>query len=489
MEENVSKPGGGGNDVYKIKAEMEEKGSKLKRDLKSRHLFMISIGGVIGTGIFVGSGYSISQAGPLGAVLVYALTGVIMFITMRCLGEMAVFMPVAGSFQVYATKFVSPGAGFSVGWFYWLNYAISIPFEVVISGEMMGRWVSHDIVPVWVWGTIFAIIYVALNVFAVKYFGEAEFWFCSVKVIAILLFIILGICQLLGILHTGDHASVGFGNFVIDGSLFPTSFGMLMTAFITVAFSYNGTEIIGLTAGESSDPIKQLKRSVNNTAYRTLIFYVGAIFILVLTVPWQNFVGVEFQESPFVMSLENFGLPFAGDIMNFVVITSALSCGNSLLYSCMRLLFGMAGEGQAPKLLGKVSKNGVPVNAMIFTMIIVCLYQLTAVYQPAVIALLLVAISSLAGMINWAFICLSQIRFRGQYVRSGGNPDDLKFKMFGFPYVSWIGMILNFAMIFSFVFLPGNLSMLFYFLPAFVILWLGFDFYYKKKHKNDGQVQ
>jgi arginine/ornithine permease len=474
---------GKNGDVYQIKAELEEKGAKLKRDLKGRHLFMISIGGVIGTGLFVGSGYSISQAGPLGAVLVYALTGVIMFITMRCLGEMSVFMPVAGSFQVYATKFVSPGAGFSVGWFYWLNYAITVPFEVVISGQMMTRWVSAEIVPVWVWGTIFAVVFVALNIFAVKYFGEAEFWFCSVKVFAIIIFIILGVCQLLGILGTAE-SQAGFGNFLVDGTLFPTSFGMVMTAFITVAFSYNGTEIIGLTAGESSDPTKQLKKSVNNTAYRTLVFYVGSILVLVATVPYKNFVGVEFEESPFIMSLQNIGLPYAGDIMNFVVITAALSCGNSLLYSCMRLLLGMADERQAPKFLSKVTKGGVPRNALIFTMAIVCLYQLTEVFQPAFVALLLVAISSLAGMINWAFICLSQIRFRKQFVKSGGNIDDLKFKMFGYPYVPYIGLVLNLAMILSFVFLPGNLSMLFYFVPAFLIMWIGYDIFYKKRIKN-----
>lgn len=441
---------------------------------------MISIGGVIGTGLFVGSGYSISQAGPLGAVLVYALTGVIMFITMRCLGEMAVFMPVAGSFQSYATRFISPGAGFSVGWFYWLNYAVTIPFELVISGQMMSKWVSPEVVPVWVWATIFAVVFIVLNIFAVKYFGEAEFWFCSVKVIAIILFIIIGICQLLGILGT-ESSTASFGNFVVDGSLFPTSFGMVMTAFITVAFSYNGTEIIGLTAGESAEPERMLKKSINNTAYRTLIFYVGSILILVLTLPWQNFVGVEFKESPFVLTLQNAGFTFASDVMNFVVITAALSCGNSLLYSCMRLLFGMAGDSQAPKFLGNVTKNGVPRNALIFTMAIVCLYQLTAVYQPSVIALMLLAISSLAGMINWALICLSQIMFRKKYVQSGGKIEDLKFKMFGFPYVSYIGLILNAAMILSFVFLPGNLSMLFAFVPLFAICWIGYDIYYKKK--------
>lgn len=471
------------SDVFAIKAELEEKGSKLKRDLKGRHLFMISIGGVIGTGLFVGSGYSIAQAGPLGAVLVYGLTGIIMFITMRCLGEMSVFMPIAGSFQTYATKFISPGAGFSVGWFYWLNYAITIPFELVISGQMMAKWVSPDIVPVWAWSTIFAVIFVVLNVFAVKYFGEAEFWFCSVKVFAILIFIMLGICQLLGILGTEDSTAT-FGNFVVNGSLFPTSFGMIMTAFITVAFSYNGTEIIGLTAGESAEPEKMLKKSINNTAYRTLVFYVGSILILVLTLPWNSFVGVEFVESPFVLSLQNVGFNFASDIMNFVVITAALSCGNSLLYSCMRLLFGMAGEGQAPKALGNVTKNGVPRNALIFTMLIVCLYQLTAVYQPAVIALMLVAISSLAGMINWALICLSQIMFRKKYLASGGKLEDLKFKMFGFPYLSYFGLLANLAMILSFVFLPSNLSMLFAFVPAFAIFWIGYDFYYKKRQNK-----
>ena len=478
----ANQPDQGG--VFEIKKDLEEKGSKLKRDLKGRHLFMISIGGVIGTGLFVGSGYSISQAGPLGSVLVYALTGVIMFITMRCLGEMAVFMPVAGSFQAYATKFISPGAGFSVGWFYWLNFAISIPFELVISGQMMSKWVSPDIVPVWVWGTIFAVIFVVLNIFAVKFFGEAEFWFCSIKVVAIILFIIIGICEIIGIVGTGGAAQAGFGNLVVDGTLFPTSFGAIATAFITVAFSYNGTEIIGLTAGESSQPEHQLKRSINNTAYRTLIFYVGSILILVLTLPWKNFVGVEFQESPFVLTLQNAGFGFASDVMNFVVITAALSCGNSLLYSCMRLLFGMANEGQAPKALAKVTKNGVPRNALIFTMVIVCLYQLTSVYQPAVIALVLLSISSLAGMINWACICLSQIRFRKQHLASGGKIEDLKFKMFGFPYLSYIGLIANLAMMLSFVFLPGNLTQLFAFVPAFAILWIGYDIYNKKKNKK-----
>ncbi|MEG1585008.1 MAG: amino acid permease, partial [Anaerovorax sp.] len=300
-------------------------------------------------------------------------------------------------------------------------------------------------------------------------------------VIAILLFMIIGACQVLGILGTGGTAPVGFGNLMVNGSLFPTSFAAIATAFITVAFSYNGTEIIGLTAGESSQPETQLKHSINNTAYRTLIFYVGSIVILVLTLPWQNFVGVEFIESPFVLTLENAGFDFAGDVMNFVVITAALSCGNSLLYSCMRLLFGMASEGQAPKALAKVTKNGVPRNALIFTMILVCLYQLTSVYQPAVIALLLVAISSLAGMINWACICLSQIRFRKQYLASGGKLEDLKFKMFGFPFLSYFGLFANLAMMLAFVFLPGNLSLLFYFVPAFAIMWIGYDIYNKKK--------
>lgn len=473
--------------MFEIKEDLEKKGSELKRELKARHLFMISIGGVIGNGLFVGSGYSIAQAGPLGAVLVYALTGAIMFVTMRCLGEMAVFMPVAGSFQAYASRFISPGAGFSVGWFYWLNYAITIPFELVVAGQMMTRWISSDIVPVWAWATVFAVIFVVLNVFSVKNFGEAEFWFCSVKVVAIILFIIICLAHMLGI--TGGGADAGIGNFAVDGKLFPTSFAMLMTAFITVAFSYNGTEIIGLTAGESSDPAVALKRSVNNTAYRTLIFYVGSIFFLAVTVPWEDFVGVEFVESPFVMSLSRAGVPFAGDIMNFVVITAALSCGNSLLYSCMRLLFGMAGEKQAPKFLARVTSKGVPRNALIFTMIVVCLYQLTAVYQPEVIALMLVAISSLAGMINWAFICLSQIMFRRKYRASGGRDEDLKFRMFGYPVLPYAGFALNILMILSFVFLPGNLSMLFCFVPTFLIMWVGFDFYNRRKQgaaeKND----
>ncbi len=477
MSENKNQ----GQNVFDVKEQEVKQGEELQRGLKGRHMFMISIGGVIGTGLFVGSGYSIAQAGPLGAVIIYSITGLLMFITMRCLGEMSVFMPVAGSFQVYSTKFISPGAGFAVGWFYWLNYAISIPFELVISGEMMSKWVSPDVVPVWGWATIFAVVFVVLNVFAVKYFGEAEFWFCSIKVFAIIIFLILGVCQILGIMHVQPTASVGFGNFNVDGKVFPTSFAMMMTAFITVAFSFNGTEIIGLTAGESSDPEKQLKKSINNTAFRTLIFYVGSILVLVLTIPWKSFVGVEFKESPFVMSLQNLGFGWASDVMNFVVITAALSCGNSLLYSCMRLLYGMSNEHQAPKFVGKVTKSGVPRNALIFTMIIVCLYQLTAVYQPATIALLLTAISSLAGMINWALICLAELRFRKQYKASGGKEEDLKFKMFGYPFVPIVGFVANLAMISAFVFLPGNLSQLFVLLPLFIVLWVGYDIYYKKK--------
>ena len=470
--------------IYKIKDDLEKKGQGLKRDLKQRDLCMISIGGVIATGIFVGSGYSIAQAGPLGAVLVYSLTGIIMYITMRCLGEMAVFMPIAGSFQTYASKFISPGAGFSMGWFFWLNYAITIPFELVISGQMMSKWVSTEVVPVWAWATIFAAVFIVLNIFAVKYFGEAEFWFCSVKVVAILLFIILGVCQLLGILGPDPQVAT-FGNYIVDGTLFPTPLAMIVTAFITVAFSYNGTELIGLAAGESNNPEKALPRAINNTAWRTILFYVGSIVILTSTIPWQKFVGVQFEESPFVMSLQQAGFGFASDVMNFVVITAALSCGNSLLFGCMRLLFGMSKEGQAPKFLGKVSKSGVPVNGLIFTMIIVSLYQLSAIYQPSFVALVLMAISSLAGMMCWSLICLSQIMFRKKFVAQGGRLKDLKYKTLGYPYLSYVGLFGNLAMILSFIFLPGNLPMLFGFVPLFAMMWIGFDLYSKRKHRNN----
>jgi amino acid permease len=456
-----------------------EKESGLHRGMKSRHIFMITLGGVIGTGLFLSTGYTINQAGPLGTILAYALGGLIMYLVMLSLGELAVAMPVAGAFQTYAREFINPGTGFMIGWFFWLNGAVTVGVELTAASIIVKNFMPG--VPEWVWVLGFGVILFAVNSLSVKNFGEMEFWFASIKVGAILAAIIVGLGLIFGFT---SHEAIGFANYTSNGGLFPHGIGAVALAMITVAFAYNGTEIIGITAGESENPEKTIPSAIRGTAFRTLIFYVLSVAILVAIIPWQD-AGV--NDSPFSTIFTAAGISWGRVLMDFVVLTSALSCGNSWIYSATRILWAMSREGMAPKSMSKLNKNAVPVNALYATAVVAALSLLTSVISADKVYVYLLALCGLAGVIDWMGICASQFFFRRKFIKSGGDIKDLKFRTPFYPLVPVAGFVLNLGILISLAFVPDQRIALYTGIPFAIFLFAYYYLVVKPRQQALGQ--
>ncbi|MED4783409.1 amino acid permease [Brevibacillus choshinensis] len=450
--------------------------NELKRSMNSRHLFMISLGGVIGTGLFLGSGYTISQAGPIGTILSFLVGGFIMYLTMLCLGELTVAMPVSGSFQTYMTRFVSPSLGFGVGWLYWLGWAVTVALELLSSGLLMQRWFPDS--PVWMWCALFGGVLFLLNALSARAFGETEFWFSSIKVSAIILFIILGGAAMFGLidLKNGQPAPM-FSNFT-SGSWLPHGITGLLMTMITVNFSFQGTELIGIAAGESKEPEKTIPKSIRNTVWRTLVFFVLAIFILAGMIPYEQ-AGV--VESPFVVVFDSIGIPYAADIMNFVVLTALLSVANSGLYAATRMLFALSKEGMASEKLGAVNNKGIPMNALLITFAIALLSLLSGFFAEDTVFMVLLSIAGLGAQVGWISISASQLAFRRHYLKNGGKLEDLKFRTPLYPIVPLVSLILNLTVLVSLAFDPEQRIALYCGVPFMIIAIIVYQLHFKKK--------
>ncbi|WP_391559155.1 amino acid permease [Robertmurraya sp.] len=452
---------------------------ELKRTMKTRHLFMISLGGVIGSGLFLGSGYTISEAGPMGAILSYLVGGIIMFLTMLCLGELSVAMPVSGSFQTYTTKFIGPGTGFALGWLYWLGWSVTVALEFLAAGQLMERWFPD--VPVWIWSGIFAVVLFSLNALSARAFAEAEFWFSSIKILAILLFIVLGGAALFGFIDLkGGQEAPFLSNFTAHG-LLPNGFSALIITMIAVNFSFQGTELIGIAAGESENPETTIPRSIKQTVWRTLVFFVLAIFVVAGLIPMEK-AGV--IESPFVVVFDSIGIPYAADIMNFVILTALLSVGNSGLYAATRMLYAMSKEKMASPVLTKVNKKGVPMNALILTMGISLLSLLSGFFAAETVFVWLLSIAGLGAQVGWISITASQIAFRRKYIRDGGKLEDLKFKTPFFPVLPIIALTLNIIVLASLAFDSEQRLALYLGVPFVIACYLIYHFKIKDQHEN-----
>lgn len=407
----------------------QESQPKLKRTMKSRHLFMMSLGGIIGTGLFLGSGYAIGEAGPAGAILAYLVGGLLMYLAMVCLGELSVVMPVSGSFQAHATKFIGPATGFVVGWIYWLSWALYVGLEFVAAGLLMKRWFPD--VPTWIWCAIFIILLFSINSLTTKAFAETEYWFAGIKVFAVILFIIVGLGAVFGVISLANEPTPYLGNFIGDG-LFPAGMVGVFISMMTVIYAFQGSEIMGVAAGETEEPEKNIPKAIRTIVFRILIFYVLAIFVLSALVPYKK-VGV--LESPFVTVFDMVGIPFAADIMNFVILTAILSVGNTGLFACTRILFSLSETGMAPKVFGKLNKRGVPQYALLVTLGFALISLLTSVVAEDTLFVVLLAISGIGGTLTWLAIAVAQIGFRRQYIKNGGKVEDLKFKVPLYPFV------------------------------------------------------
>jgi GABA permease len=396
--------------------------SHLKKGLKQRHLAMIAIGGVIGAGLFVGSGAIIGEVGP-AAFLTYALTGVLIVMVMRMLGEMAVANPSTGSFADYARQALGGWAGFSVGWLYWYFWVIVVGFEAVAGAGILQRWLPD--IPLWAMALILMVLMTATNLFSVTSYGEFEYWFAGVKVATIVVFIALGTLFVLGLWPGRD---LDFSNLTEHGGFFPNGVGALFSGIVIVIFSMVGAEIATIAAAESEEPERAIVRATNSVVLRIIVFFVGSIFLLATILPWNS---TRLGDSPYVSAMEEMGIPAAAEIMNFVVLTAVLSCLNSGLYTASRMLFVLAARREAPQQMLRLSNRGVPMWAILGSSVIGFLCVIAAYVSPDQVFLFLLNSSGAIILFVYLLICLSQLRMRRMV-----PPERLKVKMWFYPVLT-----------------------------------------------------
>ncbi len=402
---------------------------------------MIAIGGCIGTGLFMASGSAIHSAGPGGALVAYAAIGLMVYFFMTSLGEMATFMPVSGSFSTYATRFVDPSLGFALGWNYWFNWVITAAVDVSVAAVVISYWEPlRNFMPAWGWSLLFLGVIFLLNMASVRVYGETEYWMALIKVVTVIIFLGIGVLTIFGIMG-GQY--IGLKNFsmgdapFLGGSLggqFLTTLGV----FLVAGFSFQGTELIGITAGESEEPEKNIPRAIDQVFWRILIFYILAIAIIGLIIPYTSpeLLGADVDEiskSPFTLVFERAGLAFAAAAMNAVILTSILSAGNSGMYASTRMLYAMGRSGLAWPVFGKVDARGVPMPALLATGALVLGVYMLQLGNDAAYQYVLAA-SGLTGFIAWVGIAISHYRFRRAWVAQGRPLSGLRYRAKWFPF-------------------------------------------------------
>jgi aromatic amino acid transport protein AroP len=443
----------------------------LQRGLKNRHIQLIALGGAIGTGLFLGSAGVLKSAGP-SMILGYAIGGFIAFLIMRQLGEMIVEEPVAGSFSHFAHSYWGPLAGFMSGWNYWVLYVLVGMAELTAVGKYVQYW--YPDIPTWATAAAFFVLINAINLTNVKAFGEAEFWFAIIKVAAIIGMIVLG-CYLLFSGAGGEEASVS--NLWSHGGFFPNGITGLVMVMAIIMFSFGGLELVGITAAEADQPKTVIPKAINQVVYRILIFYIGALAVLLSLHPWDSLVetlsagGDAYGSSPFVQIFSLIGSDTAANILNFVVLTAALSVYNSCVYCTSRMMYGLAEQGDAPKALTKVNKRGVPVLSIGVSALVTLLCVLVNYLAPKSALELLMALVVASLVINWAMISLAHMKFRKAMDAKGVVPG---FKAFWYPFSNYLCLAFVVFILGIMLLIPGiNVSV--YAIPFWLgLLWVCF---------------
>ncbi|BCD87493.1 aromatic amino acid transporter AroP [Pseudomonas solani] len=438
----------------------------LKRGLENRHIQLIALGGAIGTGLFLGSAGVLKSAGP-SMILGYAIAGFIAFLIMRQLGEMIVEEPVAGSFSHFAHKYWGGYAGFLSGWNYWVLYVLVGMAELTAVGKYVQFWWPE--VPTWATAAAFFVLINLINLSNVRAFGETEFWFALIKVVAIIGMIVLGLYLLISGAG-GEQAAVS--NLWSHGGFFPNGLEGLVMVLAIIMFSFGGLELVGITAAEASEPKKVIPKAINQVIWRILIFYIGALSVLLMLYPWDKLLetlgaaGDPYSGSPFVQIFSLIGSDLAAHILNFVVLTAALSVYNSGVYCNSRMLYGLAEQGDAPKALMKVNRRGVPVLGIAVSALVTLLCVVVNYVAPQKALELLMALVVAALVINWAMISLSHLMFRKSLQRQGIEPF---FKSLWYPFSNYLCLAFVALILGVMLMIPGiNVSV--YAIP----FWLGF---------------
>lgn len=415
---------------------------RLKRALKTRHISMLALGGVIGAGLFVGSSAVIASTGP-GAFITYAITGLIVALVMRMLGEMAAAHPAKGSFVDYARLAFGRPAGYMTGWLYWYFWVIVVGFEAVVGGQIINAWLPA--LPVWVIALGLMVGMTLLNLMSVHSFGEAEYWFAGIKVAAIVVFLVVAG---LYVFNLWPGSSASFANLTQHGGFLPHGVGSLFTGVVVVIFSMTGVEVATLAAAESEDPSRNIRKAVNTVMLRILVFFVLATFFIVVAQPWTSITP---GKSPFVSTLEHIGIPGAGDMLTVVILVAVLSVLNAGLYTSSRLLYVLASNGEAPRWVAKVSGNGVPVRGVIASTLVGYGCVVIAALWPDTVFQFLINSSGTVFLFVYLVICLSQLKLRRKWVAQG----TLKFAMWGHPWLPLLVTGSIVAVLVSMAFDPG----------------------------------
>jgi AAT family amino acid transporter len=419
-----------------------------KRALKDRHVQLIALGGIIGSGYFLGTGAVISQTGP-SVFLAYILGGLIIYLTMLCMGELAVAIPISGSFINYTAEFISPTVACGVGWSYWISWVAYIPAECIAGGIIMQHFTGIN---GYLWAVGIGLLITYINMSKVGTFGEIEFWLAIIKIAALLGFIFLSILIFFGIIHGPRPQQIIGGEFIFgQGGLFPNGWMALLTAMVLLLVNYQGSEIIGLAAGESVDPNLMIPKAIRTVTYRILVIYIIPVFCLVLIYPWEK---AGLANSVFADALNFYGLKWAGVATSVVTLTATLSCSNSGVYGIVRSLNALARNGMAPKPLSKLNRNAVPQNAGIVTLLSIW-FLLAAGYffGQTILYIALLLVSGFTGTVAWISLCWAQIQFRKELYKAGYTTDDLLYKTPGSPYTGIVAIIL---MVLCLIFLIFN---------------------------------
>lgn len=424
------------------------KDSGYSRGLKDRHVQLIALGGIIGSCYFLGTGEVINLVGP-AVFIAYMLGGLIIYLTMLCMGELAVAIPISGSFVTYTADFISPSIACGVGWSYWINWVAYIPAECVAGGIIMEMFTG---VNGYVWAIGFGLLVTYINLAKVDTFGEIEFWLALIKIIALMGFVVLAVLIFFGVIHgTEPSGIVGLKYILHDGGLLPHGTMSLLTAMVLLLVNYQGSEIIGLAAGEAENPARMIPHAIRNVTYRILFIYIIPVFCLVLIYPWQK---AGLSNSVFADALNFYGLKWAGAVTSFVTVTATLSCANSGFYGTVRSLNALARDGMAPHVFSKFNHNAVPQNAVIATLIGVWTLLLVGFFfgqTKLYIALLLV--SGFTGTLAWISLCSSQISFRNRLYKAGYSISHLRYVT---PYSPYTGLLAIFLMGVALFFLVLN---------------------------------
>jgi GABA permease len=436
----------------------------LSRSLKPRHLAMISIGGIIGAGLFVGSSTAIIAAGP-AIVLSYALAGILVLLIMRMLGEMAVALPEVRSFTEFSRVAFGPGVGFVVGWLYWYFWVIVVPVEAIAGAKLLQQWIPISLLPL---GLSLMAVMTAVNLLSARSYAEFEFWFASIKVFAIIVFIVIAASHALG--WVSPHKAT-FGNLTSHGGFMPHGALAVLAGVPTVFFALTGAEITTVAAAESAQPSRAIAGLTTTVIWRIMVFYVISIFLIVAVVPWDQ---VRSGESPFTLALNHMRVPWAGTIMSGIILTAVLSCLNSAFYVCSRVLFVLAANGDASQSLVKLNKRQVPARSVMIGAIAGILGILAATEAPQHVFDFLVSSAGAVIVFVYMAVPLAQIRLRRQRERAGEPLPSIS--MWWFPWGSYIALAAMVVVLVAMAFTPGldrDLGFSFVTLVVAVLAYLG----------------